>query len=137
MPSFNNAPTDIGSDTWEGVRSFCRSIASVVNRQNQGKCNDVYRVANADFTLTANAASTVLTDPRLTVFSHVSFDPMTANAAAEIGAGTIYITSANRNPGAFTVTHNNSAQADRTFRVLIRGAFLLPCLISSAANFIV
>lgn len=121
MPTYSNAPTDIGSDDWRGVRSFCRAIASVVNRQNQGKCNDVYRVANADFTLTANAASTTLTDPRLTVFSHLSFDPMTANAAAEIGAGTMYVTSANRMPGAFVVNHANGVSTDRTFRVLIRG----------------
>lgn len=121
MPTYLNSPTDIGSDDWPGVRAFCRAIASVVNRQNQGKCNDVYRVADADFTLTANAASTTLTDPRLTVFSHISFDPMTVNASAEIGAGTIYITSANRNPGAFVVSHANNANTDRTFRVLIRG----------------
>jgi hypothetical protein len=119
--AFLNAPTDIGSDSWAGVRTFARAIASVVNRINTGKINAVYRVAEADFTLTANAASSTLTDARLTAFSHVAFDPMTANAAAELAAGTLYVTSANRNNGSFVLTHANNAQTDRTFRVLIIG----------------
>lgn len=121
MPTYNNAPTDIGSDDWGGVRAFCRAIASVVNRINLGKLNAVYRVADEDFTLTANAATTTLTDSRLTAFSFVGFMPKTANAAAEIGAGTLYVTNANMNNGSWTVTHANNAQTDRTFRLLIIG----------------
>jgi hypothetical protein len=136
MPTYNNAPNDIGTDDWQGVRTFARAIASVVNRINQGKINAVYSSAGSDFTLTANAASTTLTDARLSVFSHVSFEPMTANAAAEIGAGTMYVTAANRNNGSFVVTHSNSAQTDRTFRVSIIGAILLACFSFSASNLI-
>ena len=74
-----------------------------------------------EVTLTANAASTVVTDARLSYFSAIDFDPMTANAAAELGAGTLYVTQANRINGQFTLTHANNAQADRTFRMTILG----------------
>jgi hypothetical protein len=73
------------------------------------------------FTLTANVASTVMSDPRLTIQSVVHFDPQTANASAEIGNGTMYVTVANRLTGAFTITHANNAQADRTYSVSIIG----------------
>jgi hypothetical protein len=119
MPTFLNSPTDIGEDSFAGVRTFARSNASVVNRINSGKLNAVYRVADADFTLTANAASTTLTDPRLTAFSFVGFMPMTANAAAALA--TTYVTSANMNNGSWVVSHANNAQGDKTFRLLILG----------------
>jgi hypothetical protein len=38
---------------------------------------------------------------------------MTANAAAEVGAGTIYISAVSHR--SFTITHANNAQTDRTF----------------------
>ena len=43
----------------------------------------------------------------------------TANAAAEIGNGTMYIGAVNN--GAFVVTHANNAQADRTFLYVALG----------------
>ena len=134
MPTFLNSPTDIGEDSFAGVRTFARSNASVVNRINSGKLNAVYRVADADFTLTANAASTTLTDPRLTAFSFVGFMPMTANAAAALA--TTYVTSANMNNGSWTISHANNAQTDKTFRLLILGAILLACFSFSASNLI-
>ena len=44
---------------------------------------------------------------------------VTANAAAEVGAGTIYVSA--KAQGSFTVTHANSATADRTFAYRIGG----------------
>lgn len=64
-------------------------------------------------TLTPSASSTVVTAPNCGSGSTVLLTPKTANAAAEIGNGTLYIaTVAN---GSFTVTHANNALADRSF----------------------
>jgi hypothetical protein len=69
--------------------------------------------AAGEVTLTANAASTVVTHAFASAGSHITLSPLTANAAAEIGNGTLYISS--RGKGTFTITHANNAQADRTF----------------------
>ena len=91
-------------------------IAAVVDRHNRGKFN-----ATLDVTLTANAASTTIEDARLASTSALVFDPLTANAAAELAAGTIYVLAAGRLNGSATITHANNAQTDRTFRLLIIG----------------
>lgn len=82
----------------------------------QGRLNAV-----ATFTLAPGVTSTVLADPRLTVGSAVLLDPLTASAAAELAAGTVYALEGNRNNRTWTWTHANSATADRTFRALIIG----------------
>jgi hypothetical protein len=92
------------------------SAAQVVNRINRGKIN-----ATGSVTLTPNATSTVITDARLSIDSFVEFDPMTANAAAEKAAGSLYAATAGRGNGEWTVTHTNNAQTDRTFKYLIIG----------------
>lgn len=70
-------------------------------------------------TLTANAASTTITDARIRFDSFIGFQPTTANAAAELGAGTLYVDDSGRVNGSVTITHANNAQTDRTFKVLI------------------
>ncbi len=45
--------------------------------------------------------------------------PTTANAAAEVGNGTIYVSAVAN--GSFTITHANSATAGRTFLYAILG----------------
>jgi hypothetical protein len=44
--------------------------------------------------------------------------PTTANAAAEIGNGTIYVSS--RGKQTATITHANNSQTDRTFAYALR-----------------
>ena len=101
---------------------WCKRIAVVVNQIMQGRTNNYGSV-----TLTANAASTVVTLPKglLTVNSTILFEPTTANAAAEIGAGTMYESAraprATTTTSTFTLTHANNAQVDRTFRYAIIG----------------
>lgn len=107
---------DAGSDMPAAVRQHAREIASSVRLAMQGKIN-----ATGTVTLTANAATTVLTDSRLNRVCAILFDPTTANAAAELAAGTLYVLTANRNDGAFTLTHANAATTDRTFRYLVIG----------------
>lgn len=70
-------------------------------------------------TLTAAAATTTVTDARVGGNSKITYSPTTANASAEIGAGTIYVSA--KNEGSFVVTHANNAQADRTFDYTISG----------------
>lgn len=71
----------------------------------------------ADLTLAPNAASTTMTDPRLSAVSVLTFMPTTANAAT--AKGTIYVTGQNK--GAAVINHANNAQVDKTFRVGILG----------------
>jgi hypothetical protein len=77
--------------------------------------------AITELTLTANAATSTLAWKGLSPQSVVVFDPKTANAAAELAAGTMYVLTANRGNDTWTVTHANNAQADRTFQVAIIG----------------
>lgn len=91
-------------------------IVDALNRVNQGKIN-----ATIDVTLTASAASTVVTDARSSINSVIVFDPMTANAVSELAAGTCYIKEADRSNGSFKITHANNSQTDRKFRLLIIG----------------
>ena len=89
-------------------------ITLVVNELASGRSN-----ANGTFTLTASAASTTVTAANCGAGSHVNWSPLTANASAEVGNGTIY-RSAIAN-GSFTLTHANNGQTDRTFSYSIQG----------------
>ena len=91
-----------------------RQVAAVVNRMAQGKLN-----CTGSVTLAVGAASTGVSDPRATATSIVLLMPVTANAAAELGNGTLYVTA--RVKGAFTLAHANNAQADRMFGYVLIG----------------
>lgn len=68
-------------------------------------------------TLTANAASTTVTNRKVSNAAHITLTPTTANAAAELA--TMYV-SARTQGASFTITHANNAQTDRTFTYEIR-----------------
>lgn len=89
-----------------------RELAEVLNGAMQGKLNNT-----GTLTLTANAATTTLSDPRIGAKSAVLLMPTTANAAAAI-AGTYTDTFAD---GSCTVHHANNAQADKTFTYAVFG----------------
>lgn len=95
---------------------FSRRIYEVLQALRSGKTENVGEV-----TLTANAASTAVTDIRVSPQSVIVWHPRTANAAAEMAAGTMYVTDANMANGSFTVTHANNAQTDRDFRYAVIG----------------
>lgn len=84
-------------------------IIQAINQINLGNIENTGSV-----TLTANTTSTTVSNSRVSANSYISFMPTTANASAEIGAGTMYVSS--RNKGEFTITHANNAQTDRTFK---------------------
>ena len=80
----------------------------------QGRSN-----ATGSVTLTANQATTAVSRETFSSDAQVFLFPRTANAAAELGAGTLFVsTVANQS---FTVTHANNAQTDRTFGFIVIG----------------
>ncbi len=91
-----------------------RQVAAVVNRFNLGKLNCAGSV-----TLAAGQTTTSVQDPRAASGSFVGFMPLTADAAAELAGGTMYVSSRAR--GSFVITHVNSAQTDRDFAYVIIG----------------
>jgi hypothetical protein len=115
-PGFPGVRNDPGSNQPHEQREHLREIARALNRINQGKLNCVLHL-----TLRANQATTVLEDARLSAFSYLGFDPLTANAAAELAAGTMYVLAANRRNGQHTVTHANAVSTDREYFVGVFG----------------
>ena len=93
-----------------------RKLARAVNQTLGGKMN-----ASLNATLNASASSTTLIDARISYFSTIVPMPMTANAAAEIGNGTMYIPQATMQSGQAVIQHASNTQTDRTFRFLIIG----------------
>lgn len=94
-----------------------RDVATALNNALRGKINSV-----GDVTLTASAASTTVKEPRVGDNSVVLLMPKTANAAAEIGNGTIYIAKTDYVSGtSFKITHANNSQTDRDYSYLIVG----------------
>jgi hypothetical protein len=100
----------------EDVEASLRRMWDALHPLRQGKIECVVQ-----FTLTANAASSVLTDIRLSNQTLLCFDPMTANASVEKANGTMYALETNRGNGSVTISHANNAQADRTFLVALIG----------------
>lgn len=101
---------------FSSVNQNTRRLYDALFRARQGKLDCI-----AEVTLTAGAATTTLNDVRLSNQSVVLFDPKTANAAAELAAGTMYVLTSNRGNASWTITHANNAHVDRTFQVLIIG----------------
>lgn len=116
MQGYDLPPEDMSTN----IPEWCRRISSTVNRMMAGRTNNTGQV-----TLTAGAASTAVPLPkgRLAENSLILFDPLTANAATELAAGTMYVLSSNRDVSnaTFTITHANNVQTDRTFKYAFVG----------------
>jgi len=79
-----------------------------------GKTNNT-----GSFTITASAATTVVTDFRAGADSTVIVSPTTASAATEWASGSMYVSSTGKET--FTVTHTSSSPVDRTFKYAVIG----------------
>ena len=99
------------------LESQARSLATTVNQILDGRVN-----SNATVTLTANQATTTVTDFNVGSDSVVLFMPITANAAAAISAGTMYVSAIAPRSNTFTITHANNAQTDRDFKYIVLGS---------------
>ena len=86
-----------------------REVAEVVNNTVDGKMN-----VTGEVTLTNSATSTVVTDIRVGAESLIVFMPITADAATELAAGGMYVSSQGKQT--YTITHANDTTT-RTFRV--------------------
>lgn len=80
----------------------------------QGRSN-----AFGTFTLEAGETETVVTASNCGAASEILFSPKTADAAAEIASGGMYVSAVAQ--GAFTVTHENDVSEERTFAYRIAG----------------
>ena len=98
------------------VSIYIRRMLEALNALRSGKTENV-----GELTLAINAATTTLTDIRISPQSVLVWHPRTANAAAEMAAGTMYVTDANMSNGSAVITHANNAQADRNFRYAVIG----------------
>lgn len=113
---FLHLPPPATLNSFADVTAYLRRILDSLNSLRRGKIECV-----TELTLTANAGTTALVDPRLSPQSVVVFDPLTANAAANAAGVNMYVLEANRGNGTWTVTHPNQVTTDRTFRVAIIG----------------
>jgi len=89
-----------------------RIVIERINRILQGKLNAVTTV-----TLAASVTSTTLTDSRISAESFIGLTPTTATAAAAMTALRVSA----KTSGSATLTHNSTADLDRTYDVLIIG----------------
>lgn len=105
----NNFPVVPENENQAGWVSL---LKRAVNSAIRGKLN-----CTGEVTLTANAASTAVTNNRCTAGSVALIIPKTANAAAALA--TTYI--ATYAEGSFTITHANNAQTDKEFKYVILG----------------
>ena len=95
---------------WGAVEEGLRKVAEVVNSLRDGKINSVGTV-----TLTANSTTTTITDARISPTSKVLPIATSATAAATTG---LFVTAGT---GSAVITHNSTADLDRTFSYAIFG----------------
>lgn len=105
-----------GIRDWPHLETYLRGHWDAFETVRKGKLDCIGEV-----TLTAGAASTTYQHHLLAAGGYIGFDPLSANAAAELAAGTMYVLEANRSTGSYVITHANNGQTDRKFRVAILG----------------
>ena len=89
-----------------------RKMALAINNNTRGKFN-----ATLDVVVTANAASTTITDSRISYFSFLGTMAFDANGKADEVAGIYFDTF---NSGSVVMHHRNDAST-RSLRILILG----------------
>ena len=82
------------------------AIAARIRQLIEGRSN-----AAGQVTLTINVATTTVSNPVIPSGCFPQLTPASANAAAEWGNGTIYVSSVAQ--GSFVITHANNATAGR------------------------
>jgi hypothetical protein len=91
-----------------------KKIILSIQQLASGRSNSVGAV-----TLTPSSATTTVTDQNCGTGCVPILVPFSANAATEVGNGTMYVSAVA--PGAFTITHANSATTGRTFLYALHG----------------
>jgi hypothetical protein len=93
-----------------------KKVILAIQQLGSGRSNSVGSV-----TLKTSAASTTVTDPNCAQGSVPILVPTTADAAAELKNGTLFIPTATITNGSFVIDHANNTQADRTFLYALHG----------------
>lgn len=104
--------------------SLLQDIIKVTQNTMRGKTNNTFTA-----TLAPGVTTTTVDMPRDSIGqdSVIHFMPQTANAAAELASGSMYVSSRVVASGApdmnssITITHSNSAQTDRIFGFTVIG----------------
>lgn len=91
-----------------------KKIVLAIQQLAAGRSNAVGTV-----TLATGSATTTVTTANCAVGSVPILVPASANAAAEVGNGTMYVSAVAN--GAFTIAHANSATPGRTFLYAVLG----------------
>lgn len=120
----NTFPTILDYDP-DSERLF-RKIIRVLSNAVRGKTNNVRYI-----TLNANATTTdiPLSKDVVSAKSYINFMPVTANAATEFGAGSLYVSSINDSDTSsgtlaaysIRITHANTVNDDKKFKIVIVG----------------
>lgn len=100
--------------TLDDTEQWQRQSAAWMNEANQGHLQNTGII-----TLNANQNTTVVIDERAGLDTYVGFMPRTVNAAAEMGNGSMWVSTQAKQ--SFTITHANNAQTDRTFIYTLLG----------------
>jgi len=96
------------------TESDLKKIVLAIQQVAAGRSN-----ATGSVTLATGSATTTVTTSNCAAGSTPILTPATANAAIELGNGTIYVSAVAN--GSFTITHANSATTGRTFLYAILG----------------
>ena len=91
-----------------------KKIVLALQQLAAGRSNAVGTV-----TLAIGAATTVVVDKNCAAGSTPLLTPATANAAIEVGNGTLFVSAVTN--GSFTITHASSATTGRTFLYALHG----------------
>jgi len=100
---------------WEMIE-WSRQGFEVTNGLMSGAHN-----AHGLITLTLSVATSTLADRRIRAQTKIILTPHTANASAEFGNGTIFITHPNVTKGQAVINHANSGTTGRTFGYILAG----------------
>lgn len=91
-----------------------RILATSQNQMLFGRLNNTGAV-----TLDANQATTTVSDRRVAETSSIFLSPTSAEAAAEVASGNMYVSAVTAEQ--FTIAHSNNANTDRTFDYAVLG----------------
>jgi hypothetical protein len=91
-----------------------KKIVLAIQQLAAGRSN-----AAGSVTLATGSATTTVSTASCAVGSTPILTPASANAATEVGNGTMFISAVTN--GSFTITHANSATAGRTFLYAVVG----------------
>jgi hypothetical protein len=93
------------SESEDKLKRVIQALQEVI----KGNTNNIGTV-----TLRASQTTTTVSSPIVAVGAHIVLTQRSANAAAEVGNGTIWVDPVSAS-GSFTIHHANNAQTDRLF----------------------